>query len=255
MPECNCHNTSISSQLICGRIPGPVLPKSSRLRAEPVKKYKVTPAADERRSLKKLIAAGKAAAQELAHARILLKAANRVAARHGHRLADGQPFRPDLVQQVEGELPLTFALGGALAAPRPASDGQHRPPTTRGETPARRVGSAPSERRNGPGRRPDNWHSSRSLAPQYCLCAPTECRPCFGKVVSSFTNTAFDSANVAAKWARSRRRTVSWSHRFWLTNCWSACTGSLLVSPSGRGTRRDSGSILLRSPSVSRPCK
>ena len=39
-----------------------------------MKKYKVTLTADERRSLKDLIAAGKAAAQKLAHARILLKA-------------------------------------------------------------------------------------------------------------------------------------------------------------------------------------
>jgi len=39
-----------------------------------VKKYKVTLTADERNSLQDLIAAGKAPAQKLAHARILLKA-------------------------------------------------------------------------------------------------------------------------------------------------------------------------------------
>src|ERR1700675_3954225 len=39
-----------------------------------MKKYKVTLAADERNSLQDLIAAGKASAQKLAHARILLKA-------------------------------------------------------------------------------------------------------------------------------------------------------------------------------------
>jgi transposase len=39
-----------------------------------MKKYKVTLTADERNSLKALIAAGKAAASQLAHARILLKA-------------------------------------------------------------------------------------------------------------------------------------------------------------------------------------
>jgi transposase len=39
-----------------------------------MKKYKVTLAADERNSLQDLIAAGKASAQRLAHARILLKA-------------------------------------------------------------------------------------------------------------------------------------------------------------------------------------
>src|SRR3954463_14656000 len=54
--------------------PGPVLLKSSRLREEPVKKYKVTLPAGERRSLRELSAAGKAAAQKLAHARVLLKA-------------------------------------------------------------------------------------------------------------------------------------------------------------------------------------
>jgi hypothetical protein len=46
----------------------------TRLREEPVKKYKVTLTADEREQLRDLIAAGKAAAQKLAHARILLKA-------------------------------------------------------------------------------------------------------------------------------------------------------------------------------------
>jgi hypothetical protein len=39
-----------------------------------VKKYKVTLTADERQQLRDLIAGGKAAAQKLAHARILLKA-------------------------------------------------------------------------------------------------------------------------------------------------------------------------------------
>jgi transposase len=39
-----------------------------------MKKYKVTLTADEREQLRDLIAAGKAAAQKLAHARILLKA-------------------------------------------------------------------------------------------------------------------------------------------------------------------------------------
>jgi transposase len=39
-----------------------------------MKKYKVTLTADERQSLHNLVAAGKAAAQKLAHARLLLKA-------------------------------------------------------------------------------------------------------------------------------------------------------------------------------------
>ena len=46
-----------------------------------MKKYKVTLTAEERRALEHLIAAGKAAALQLAHARILLKAAQ----------ADGSP--------------------------------------------------------------------------------------------------------------------------------------------------------------------
>ncbi len=39
-----------------------------------MKKYQVTLTADERQQLQKLIAAGKAAAKKLAHARVLLKA-------------------------------------------------------------------------------------------------------------------------------------------------------------------------------------
>jgi Homeodomain-like domain len=50
-----------------------------------LKKYVVTPTAEERQDLLDLIAAGKAAAQELAHARILLKA----------DAADGGPAWPD----------------------------------------------------------------------------------------------------------------------------------------------------------------
>ena len=50
-----------------------------------MKKYKVTLTADERQQLRDLIAAGKAAAQKLAHARILLKA----------DAAEGGPAWPD----------------------------------------------------------------------------------------------------------------------------------------------------------------
>ena len=50
-----------------------------------MKKYKVTLTAEERQHLHDLIAAGKAAAQKLAHARILLKA----------DAADGGPAWPD----------------------------------------------------------------------------------------------------------------------------------------------------------------
>jgi transposase len=50
-----------------------------------VKKYKVTLTAEERQQLKQMLAAGKAAASKLAHARILLKA----------DAADGGPAWPD----------------------------------------------------------------------------------------------------------------------------------------------------------------
>src|SRR5205085_8065361 len=50
-----------------------------------MKKYKVTLTAEERQSLHDLIAAGQAAAQKLAHARILLKA----------DAAEGGPAWPD----------------------------------------------------------------------------------------------------------------------------------------------------------------
>jgi len=50
-----------------------------------MKKYKVTLTAEERQQLSELIAAGKAAAQKLAHARVLLKA----------DAADGGPAWPD----------------------------------------------------------------------------------------------------------------------------------------------------------------
>ena len=51
-----------------------------------MKKYKVTLTAEERQQLSELIAAGKAAAQKLAHARVLLKA----------DAADGGPAWPDV---------------------------------------------------------------------------------------------------------------------------------------------------------------
>src|SRR4051794_9299715 len=54
-------------------------------REEPMKKYKVTLTAEERQQLSELIAAGKAAARVLAHARVLLKA----------DAADGGPAWPD----------------------------------------------------------------------------------------------------------------------------------------------------------------
>jgi transposase len=62
-----------------------VLLKPSPLREEPMNKYKVTLTAEERLELEDLITTGKAAAQKLMHARILLKA----------DAADGGPAWPD----------------------------------------------------------------------------------------------------------------------------------------------------------------
>ena len=67
-----------------------------------MKKYKVTLTADERRSLKELIAAGKAAAQKLAHARVLLKAdaAPGGPAWADDRIADAVEVSTDTVARV-----------------------------------------------------------------------------------------------------------------------------------------------------------
>ena len=61
-----------------------------------MKKYKVTLTADERQQLSDLIAAGRAAARKLAHARILLKA----------DAADGGPAWPDarIAEAVEASI-------------------------------------------------------------------------------------------------------------------------------------------------------
>src|SRR3954452_1838735 len=67
-----------------------------------MKKYKVTLTADERQSLHDMIAAGKAAAQKLAHARILLKAdaAPGGPAWTDERLAEAVEVSPATVEHV-----------------------------------------------------------------------------------------------------------------------------------------------------------
>jgi hypothetical protein len=67
-----------------------------------VKKYKVTLTGDERQQLRDLIAAGKAAAQKLAHARLLLKAdaAPGGPAWTDDRLADAVEVSTDTVARV-----------------------------------------------------------------------------------------------------------------------------------------------------------
>jgi hypothetical protein len=71
-------------------------------REEPVKKYKVTLTADERQELRDLIATGKAAAQKLAHARVLLKAdaAPGGPAWTDDRIADAVEVSTDTVSRV-----------------------------------------------------------------------------------------------------------------------------------------------------------
>jgi hypothetical protein len=89
-----------------------------------VKKYKVTLTADERQQLRDLIAAGKAAAQKLAHARILLKADD---APDGpgwtdDRIADAVEVSTDTVARVRQRF-VEDSLAAALARKKAA-----RPP-------------------------------------------------------------------------------------------------------------------------------
>jgi hypothetical protein len=96
-------------------------------REEPVKKYKVTLTDDERQHLRGLIAAGKAAARELAHARIPLKAD---AAPGGpgwadDRIADAVEVSTDTVARVRQRF-VEDSLGAALARQRPAKPSRER---------------------------------------------------------------------------------------------------------------------------------
>jgi transposase len=89
-----------------------------------VKKYKVTLTADERQQLRELIAAGKAATQKLAHARILLKAdaAPGGPAWPDDRIADAVEVSTDTVARVRQrfvEEGLTAALDRKKAARPP----------------------------------------------------------------------------------------------------------------------------------------
>src|SRR5688572_4609543 len=79
-----------------------------------MQKYRVTLTADERHLLTTLIAAGKAAAQKLAHARILLKA-DQADGRPGwtdHRIAEAVEVSTDTVGRVRRR----FVEGGLDAA-------------------------------------------------------------------------------------------------------------------------------------------
>ena len=99
-----------------------------------MKKYKVTLTADERRHLRDLIAAGRAAAQKLAHARILLKAD---AAPGGpgwtdDRIADAVEVSTDTVARVRQRF-VEDSLDAALPRKRPAQPSRERTPDGRAE--------------------------------------------------------------------------------------------------------------------------
>ena len=114
-----------------------------------MKKYKVTLTAEERQQLSALIAAGKAAAQKLAHARVLLKA----------DAADGGPAWPDarIAEAVEVSIATVervrqrFVEQGLDAAlGRKKQDRPSRPRTLDGQAEARLLAlacSAPPEGR------------------------------------------------------------------------------------------------------------
>ena len=114
-----------------------------------MKKYKVTLTAEERQQLSELIAAGKAAAQKLAHARVLLKA----------DAADGGPAWPDarIAEAVEVSIATVERLrqrfvehGLEAALGRKKPDRPSRPRKLDGHAEARLIAlacSAPPEGR------------------------------------------------------------------------------------------------------------
>jgi hypothetical protein len=113
-----------------------------------VKKYKVTLTADGRRQLRDLIAAGKAAAQKLAHARVLLKADASPGgpAWTDDRIADAVEVSTDTVARVRRrfvEQSLEAALDRKTAARPPV------PPKLDGRAEARLVALACSSPPDG----------------------------------------------------------------------------------------------------------
>ena len=92
-----------------------------------MKKYKVTLTDDERRQLRDLIAAGKAAAQKLAHARILLKAdaAPGGPAWTDDRIADALEVSTDTVARVRQRF-VEQSVDAALSRKKPANPSRER---------------------------------------------------------------------------------------------------------------------------------
>lgn len=92
-----------------------------------MKKYKVTLTADERQQLRDLIAAGKAAAQKLAHARILLKAdaAPGGPAWTDDRIAEAVEVSTDTVARVRQRF-VEESLDAAVSRKKPTRPSRER---------------------------------------------------------------------------------------------------------------------------------
>ena len=132
-----------------------------------MKRYKVTLDAEERQHLHDLIAAGKAAARKLAHARILLKAdaADGGPAWPDRRIAEALEVSTATVERVRQrfveqglEAALDPQAAGATAAGRSSSTAGPRPGSSPWPAPPRRRAG-----RRGPcGCWPTSWSSWRS---------------------------------------------------------------------------------------------
>jgi transposase len=114
-----------------------------------LKRYIVTLTAEERQDLHELIAAGKAAARKLAHARILLKAdaAEGGPAWPDHRIAEALGVSVPTIERVRQRF-VEHGLEAALT--RKAQDRPSRAPTLDGRAEARLIAlacSAPPEGR------------------------------------------------------------------------------------------------------------
>jgi transposase len=116
-----------------------------------LKRYIVTLTAEERQDLHDLIAAGKAAARKLAHARILLKAdvADGGPAWPDHRIAEAIEVSPATIERVRQRF---VEQGLEAALTRKAQDRPSRVPTLDGRAEARLIAlacSAPPDGRKG----------------------------------------------------------------------------------------------------------
>jgi transposase len=109
-----------------------------------MKKYKVTLTVEERNSLQELIAAGKAAAKKLIHARILLKAdaAPGGPAWTDARIADALEIHPNTVERLRERF-VEQGLDAALGRKKP--DRPSRARTLDGKAEARLIAVACSE--------------------------------------------------------------------------------------------------------------